>query len=83
MNEILKRLPNETEDECVWRIGQAKANGLLGDMTWVEIAVFLNKEFREDETSYYDSSEYRKKYKNFSDAYNGIFSKTHLVFFRN
>ena len=78
MNEILKRLPNETEDECVWRIGQAKANGLLGDMTWVEIAAFLNKEFREDETFYYDSSAYRKKYKNFSDAYNGIFSKTHF-----
>lgn len=79
MDEILKRLPNETEDECVWRIGQAKANGLLGDMTWVDIAAFFNKEFREDETSYYDSSAYRKKYKNFSDAYNGIFSKTHFT----
>ena len=79
MDEILKRLPNETEDECVWRIGQAKASGLLRDMTWVEIAAFLNKEFRDDETSYYDSSAYRKKYKNFSDAYNGIFSKTHFT----
>ena len=76
MNEILKRLPNETEDQCVWRIGNAKANGLLGDMTWVDIAAFLNKEFREDETKYYDSSAYRKKYKNFADAYEGIFSKT-------
>ena len=65
MNEILKRLPDETEDQCVWRIGNAKNNGLLGDMTWVEIATFLNKEFREDETKYYDSSAYRKKYKNF------------------
>lgn len=74
MNEILKRLTNETEDECVWRIGQAKSNGLLGDMTWVDIAAFLNHEFREDETQYYDSSAYRKKYKNFSDAYE-IFGK--------
>ena len=79
MDEILKRLPNETEDQCIWRIGNAKNNGLLGDMTWVEIATFLNKEFREDETKYYDSSAYRKKYKNFADAYEGIFSKTNFT----
>lgn len=79
MDEILKRLPGETEDQCVWRIGNAKNNGLLGDMTWVDIAAFLNKEFREDETKYYDSSAYRKKYKNFSDAYEGIFSKTNFT----
>ena len=79
MNEILKRLPDETEDQCIWRIGNAKNNGLLGDMTWVDIADFLNKEFREDETKYYDSSAYRKKYKNFADAYEGIFSKTHFT----
>lgn len=79
MSDILKRLPNETEDQCVWRIGQAKSSGLLGDMTWVDIAAFLNKEFREDETKYYDSSAYRKKYKNFADAYDGIFSKTNFT----
>lgn len=79
MSDILKRLPNETEDQCVWRIGQAKSSGLLGDMTWVDIAAFLNKEFREDETKYYDSSAYRKKYKNFADAYEGIFSKTNFT----
>lgn len=79
VNDILQHLPNETEDQCIWRIGQAKANGLLGDMTWVEIATFLNKEFRDDETKYYDSSAYRKKYKNFADAYEGIFSKTQFT----
>ena len=78
MEKILKRLENETEDQCIWRIGNAKNNGLLGDMTWVDIANFLNKEFREDETQYYDSSAYRKKYKNFADAYEGIFSKTNF-----
>jgi len=75
VQEILKRVSGETEDQCIWRIGQAKTNGALGDITWPEIADFLNKEFREDETSYYDSSAYRKKYKNFADAYEGIFSK--------
>ena len=78
-NEILRRLENETENECIWRIGNAKNSGLLGDLTWVEIAQYLNKEFREDETKYYDSSAYRKKYKNFADAYEGIFSKTNFT----
>ena len=79
MSDILRRLDGETEDQCIWRIGNAKNNGMLGDMTWVEIASFLNKEFREDDTKYYDSSAYRKKYKNFADAYDGIFSKTNFT----
>ena len=79
MNDILRRLDGETEDQCIWRIGNAKANGLLDDMTWVEITNFLNKEFREDDTKYYDSSAYRKKYRNFADAYEGIFSQTNFT----
>lgn len=75
MNDILKRLDGESENQTLWRIGKAKANGLLGDTTWVEIAEFFNKEFREDETQYYDSSAYRKRYKNFSDAYDELFSQ--------
>jgi hypothetical protein len=74
MNDILVRLPNETEDQCLWRIGKAKDSGILTD-NWPEIAAFLNKTFREDETQYYDSSAYRKKYRNFVTAYEGIFSK--------
>ena len=75
MNDILKRLDGESENQTLWRVGKAKANGLLGDTTWVEIAEFFNKEFREDETQYYDSSAYRKRYKNFSDAYDELFSQ--------
>ena len=74
MNNILVHLPNETEDQCLWRIGKAKDSGLLTD-NWPEIADFFNKTFREDETQYYDSSAYRKKYRNFVTAYEGIFSK--------
>lgn len=74
MNDILVHLPNETEDQCLWRIGKAKDAGLLTD-NWPDIALFLNKTFREDETQYYDSSAYRKKYRNFVTAYEGIFSQ--------
>ena len=77
MNDILTHLPNETEDQCLWRIGKAKDSGLLTE-NWPEIALFLNKTFREDETQYYDSSAYRKKYRNFVTAYEGIFSKEHF-----
>ena len=74
MNDVLVRLPHETEDQCLWRIGKAKDAGTLTD-NWPEIAAFFNKTFREDETQYYDSSAYRKKYRNFVTAYEGIFSK--------
>ena len=67
VNDILKRLTNETEEECLFRIGSAKKDGLL-DATWVEIAEFMNKTFRADETEYYSESAYRKKYKNYIDA---------------
>lgn len=66
---------NETENEALWRIGQDKTNNIIDD-SWIDIADIFNKHFREDETEYYDSSAYRKKYKNFLDAYEQIFSKT-------
>ena len=67
MDDILKVLPNETEDECLFRIGEAKRDGLL-DLNWTEIADFFNKSFREDETEYRTESSYRKKFKNYIDA---------------
>lgn len=67
VNDILIRLPNETEEECLWRIGNAKRDELL-DSTWVEIADFMNKTFRESEDEYYCESAYRKRFKNYIDA---------------
>ena len=79
MSEILKRLDGETENQTLWRLGKAKAAGTLGDITWPEVAEFMNKTYREDETQYYDSSAYRKRYKNFSDAYEELFSKENFT----
>jgi hypothetical protein len=79
MSEILKRLDGETENQTLWRLGNAKAAGVLGDITWPEVAEFMNKTYREDETQYYDSSAYRKRYKNFSDAYDELFSKENFT----
>ena len=71
----LKKYLDESEDLTLWAIGNAKNKGLLGDITWPEIAAFMNKTFRDDETTYYDSSAYRKKFKNYYDAYEVIFSR--------
>lgn len=49
------------ESAYIWRLGQAKDNGIL-DLTWTEIAELINKEFREDVSEYRSESAYRKKY---------------------
>lgn len=69
MDDVLKVMPHETEDECLMRIGEAKRDGLL-DVKWVDIAEFFNKAFRADETKYRTESSYRKKFKNYIDAKN-------------
>lgn len=76
MDDILKVMPHETEDECLMRIGEAKRDGLL-DVKWVDIAEFFNKAFRADETEYRTESSYRKKFKNYIDAKN-LFVKQNL-----
>lgn len=79
MNDILRRLDGETENQTLWRVGNAKASGILGDITWPEVAEFMNKEFRDGEEDYFDSSAYRKRYRNFADAYEELFSKENFV----
>ena len=67
INDILVKLPNETEEETLFRIGSAKRDEIL-DATWQTIADFMNATFRADETEYRSESAYRKKYKNYIDA---------------
>ena len=57
----LHRLPDENEEQFIWRLGRAKDSGEL-DMDWNEIAAIINAEFREDDTEYYEQSAYRKPY---------------------
>ena len=78
MNE-LKRLDGETENQTLWRIGNEKSAGIYGNITWPDVAEFMNKEFRDSEENYFDSSAYRKRYKNFADAYEELFSKENFA----
>lgn len=70
----IKRL-DETEAQYLWRIGQAKENGLL-EMTWPQIADVMNKEFRTDESEYRTESAYRKAYSNAKKFNVDVFSKS-------
>ena len=60
-NISLEKLPNENEEQFIWRLGQAKDSGII-DLDWNEIADIINKQFREDESEYRSEAAYRKKY---------------------
>ena len=81
MNEQIRKLiEGKDEYQAIWEIGQKKDAGLLDDdITWPEIAEELNRQYRADELDYRDSSSYRKRYRNYLDAYEQIFSKEQFV----
>lgn len=58
---MFERLENENEEQFLWRIGQAKDNGII-DLSWEEIASVMNKEFRDDVSEYLSEAAYRKPY---------------------
>lgn len=72
----LKRLENENEEQYIWRVAQAKDNGLI-DMKWDELGEVINQElYGDNEDDYRHSDVYRKPYthaKKFYEA--GVFSK--------
>lgn len=82
MSDILKvrqMIDGKTEYEALWAVGQAKDSGILGELTWPEIAQEFNNAYREDETCFFDASAYRKKYRNYLDAYEQLFSKDNFT----
>lgn len=71
----LHRNENENEEQYLWRIGNAKDNGLI-DLDWSEIADIMNKEFRSDESEYRAESAYRKPYQQAKKFFNANVFKT-------
>lgn len=64
----LHKLPDESEEQFIWRLGQAKDAGTL-DMGWDEIADIINIECRDDESEYRNESAYRKPYQSAKKFY--------------
>ena len=74
MNNILYKLPTENEAQYIYRIGQAKDNNLITD-SWDIISPILNQQLGYEEEDWKGSSAWRKRYRNYLEAYEQIFSK--------
>lgn len=69
----LKRLPSETEEAYLWRIGQMVDTAILP--SWTEINDVVNSELGIDEDKWRDESAFRKKYQAAKKFYDNVFSK--------
>lgn len=78
MSDILKKLPEENEDQYIWKIGQAKDTGLI-DSTWEELTPRLNTELGIDETEWRGSSAFRKAYRWMQRAYDNVFRQNGFI----
>lgn len=67
-------MPDENERQYIWRLAQAKDDGLL-NMSWDELGEVFNKNLRTDD-EWYDQSAYRKPYQYAKAFYEDVFSKT-------
>lgn len=78
MSDILKKLPEENEDQYIWKVGQAKDSGLI-DSTWEELTPRLNTELGIDETEWRGSSAFRKAYRWMQRAYDNVFRQNGFI----
>lgn len=70
----IKKLPTETEEQYLWRIGQLVDSGDLE--SWESVNQTVNKEILgDDETSYRTESAWRKRYQAAKKFYDNCFSK--------
>ena len=78
MNDILKKLPGENEDQYIWKVGQAKDAGLI-DSTWEDLTPRLNTELGIEETEWRGSSAFRKAYRWMQRAYDNVFRRNGFI----
>lgn len=74
MNDMLKKRDNENEAQYIFRLGRLKDSGTITD-TWESINPTINRELGIEEENWRDVSSFRKRYRNYLDAYEQIFSK--------
>lgn len=78
MNDILKKLSDENEDQYIWKVGQAKDAGLI-DSTWEDLTPRLNTELGIEETEWRGSSAFRKAYRWMQRAYDNVFRQNGFI----
>lgn len=69
----IKKLPEETEEQFLWKIGQMIDSGQIE--SWSSINDIINKELGIDEDKWRDESSFRKRYQAAKKFYDGCFSK--------
>lgn len=74
MENILHKLSTENESQYIWRVGQAKDNGLI-DNTWEELSPILNVQCGISEEDFRGSSAWRKRYRVMQQAWDDVFSQ--------
>ena len=68
----IKRLEDENEHQYIWRLCEAKEDGMLV-ADWKQLGSILNKELYSDETEYKDESAFRKSYQYAKMYYEDVF----------
>lgn len=66
-------MPEETEEQFLWKIGQMVDSGQIEN--WASINDVVNKELGIDEEKWRDESSFRKRYQAAKKFYDGCFSK--------
>ena len=75
MNVIsnIKKLPTETEEQFLWKVGQMVDSGEIE--SWSSVNNIINTELGIDEEKWRDESSFRKRYQAAKKFYDGCFSK--------
>lgn len=69
----IKKTPNETEEEFLWKVGQLVDSGEIE--SWASVNDIVNRELGISEDKWRDESSFRKRYQAAKKFYNGCFSK--------
>ena len=69
----IKKLPGETEEQFLWKVGQMVDSGKIEN--WASVNDIVNKELGIDEDKWRDESSFRKRYQAARKFYDGCFSK--------
>lgn len=69
----IKKLPEETEEQFLWRVGQMVDSGQIE--SWSSINNIVNKELGIDEEKWRDESSFRKRYQAAKKFHENCFSK--------
>lgn len=70
---LLNKLPEETEEQYLWRIGHYIGDGLIS--SWKEVSDIVNSQLCDDEKKWKDCDTFRRQISTAKRYYDNVFSK--------